>query len=188
MPTCDERMRIGTAVMWINARRHGERGHVVEGGRTYATVLREDGARLRIRWENLLVEDRAPLRTIVTDLDRAQVRFEIGDDVVFTTRDGSTKRGTIEKLNAKRAKVHCSEQRWDVPYVALRHRTGRIAPEARSVWPKSPRKRARSWMRMGSKSGRCASAPRSEGSAHASSSRRSSRLHDGTLRTASPGK
>ena len=34
--------------MWINARRHGERGHVVEGGRTYATVLREDGARLRI--------------------------------------------------------------------------------------------------------------------------------------------
>ena len=108
--------------MWINARRHGERGHVVEGGRTYATVLREDGARLRIRWENLLAEDRAPLRTIVTDLDRAQVRFEVGDDVVFTTRNGSTKLGTIEKLNAKRARVRCSEQRWDVPYVALGHR------------------------------------------------------------------
>ena len=72
--------------MWIDARGHRERGHVVEGGRAYATVLREDGARLRIRWESLLVEDRAPLRTIVTDLDRAQVRFEVSDDVVFTTR------------------------------------------------------------------------------------------------------
>ena len=109
----------------------GERGHVIDSGRTYATVLREDGARLRIRREHLLEENRAPLRTIVTDLDRAQVRFEVGDDVVFTTRDGSTKRGTIEKLNAKRARVHCSEQRWDVPYVALRHRDG--PDRARSV-------------------------------------------------------
>ena len=124
MPTGGQRMRIGAAVMWIDARGRGERGHVVEGGRTYATVLREDGARWRIRWENLLEEDRAPLRTIVTDLDRAQVRFEVGDDVVFTTRDGSTMRGTIEKLNAKRARVHCSERRWDVPYVALRRRDG----------------------------------------------------------------
>ena len=49
------------------------------------------------------------LRTIVTDLDRAQVRFEVGDDVVFTTRNGSTKLDTIEKLNAKRARVRCSE-------------------------------------------------------------------------------
>ena len=118
------RMRIGTAVMWIDARGRGERGHVIDGGRTYATVLREDGVRLRIHRENLLEEDRTPLRTIVTDLDRAQVRFEVGDDVVFTTRSGSTMRGTIEKLNAKRARVHCSEQRWDVPYVALRHRDG----------------------------------------------------------------
>ena len=111
--------------MWIDARRgRGERGHVIEGGRTYATVLREDGVRLRIRRENLLEEDRAPLRTIVTDLDRAQVRFEVGDDVVFTIRDGSTMRGTIEKLNAKRARVRCPDQRWDVPYVALRRRDG----------------------------------------------------------------
>lgn len=124
MPIDGQWMRIGTAVMWLDARGRGERGHVVEGGRTYATVLREDGARLRIHREHLLVEDRAPLRTIVTDLDRAQVRFEVGDDVVFTTRDGSTKRGTVEKLNAKRARVRCSEQRWDVPYLALRHRNG----------------------------------------------------------------
>ena len=117
-----ECMRIGTPVMWANPRKRSERGHVVEGGRSYATVLREDGVRLRIRWESLLAEDRAPLRTIVTDFDRTQVRFEVDDDVVFTTRDGSTMRGTIEKLNAKRARVRCSEQRWHVPYGALRHR------------------------------------------------------------------
>ena len=115
-------MRIGTPVMWVNPHGHSERGHVVEGARSYATVLREDGVQLRIRWESLLAEDRASLRTIVTDLDQAQVRFEIGDDVAFMTRDGSTKWGTIEKLNAKRARVRCAEQRWDVPYGALRHR------------------------------------------------------------------
>ena len=65
--------------MWIDARGRGARGHVVEGGRTYATVLREDGVRLRIHRENLLEEDHAPLRTIVTDIDRAQVRFDVGD-------------------------------------------------------------------------------------------------------------
>ena len=118
----DKRMPIGAAVMWVNAHRRGERGHVVEGATTHATVVREDGARLRLRWGNLLAEDRAPLRTIVTDLDRAQVRFEVGDDVVFTTRDGSTMFGTIEKLNPKRARVRCAQARWNVPYVVLRHR------------------------------------------------------------------
>ena len=115
-------MPIGAAVMWINARRRGERGYVVAGGTAYATVLREAGARLRIRSGDILAEDRAPLRTIVTDLDRAQVRFEIGDVVVFTTRDGATMHGSVEKLNPKRARVRCAQARWDVPYVVLRHR------------------------------------------------------------------
>ena len=100
----DKRLPLGAAVMWINARRRGERGHVVEGATTHATVVREDGARLRLRWEDLLAEDRARQRTIVTDFDRAQVRFEVGDVVVFTARDGSTMLGTVEKLNPKRAR------------------------------------------------------------------------------------
>ena len=118
----DKPVPLGAAVMWINASRRGERGHVVAAATRYATVLREDGAWLRIRWGALLADDRAPLRTIVTDLDRAQVRFEVGDDVVFTARDGSTKPGTIEKINPKRARVRCAQQRWDVPYVVLWHR------------------------------------------------------------------
>ena len=118
----DKRLPLGSAVMWINARRRGERGHVVEGATTHATVVREDGARLRLRWEDLLAEDRARQRTIVTDFDRAQVRFEVGDIVVFTARDGSTMLGTVEKLNPKRARVRCAQSRWNVPYVVLRHR------------------------------------------------------------------
>ena len=118
----DKRLPLGAAVMWINARRRGERGHVVEGATTHATVVREDGARLRLRWEDLLAEDRARQRTIVTDFDRAQVRFEVGDVVVFTARDGSTMLGTVEKLNPKRARVRCAQSRWNVPYVVLRHR------------------------------------------------------------------
>ena len=118
----DKPVPLGAAVSWLNASRRGERGHVVGAATRYATVLREDGAWLRIRWGALLADDRAPLRTIVTDLDRAQVRFEVGDVVVFTTRDGSTRPGTIEKLNPKRARVRCAQARWDVPYVVLRHR------------------------------------------------------------------
>ena len=140
----DKRVPLGAAVMWIDASMRSERGHVVGAGTRYATVLREDGARLRIRWGELLAEDRAPLRTIVTDLDTAQVRFEVGDDVVFTTRDGSTMPGTIEKLNPNRARVRCAQSPWDVPYVVLRHRgepdrgragerLGEVAKEARAL-------------------------------------------------------
>ena len=118
----DKRLGLGVAVMWVNARRRGERGHVVDGTATHATVVREDGARLRIRWEGLLADDRAPLRTIVTDFDRAQVRFEVDDAVVFMVRDGSTMFGTVEKLNPKRARVRCAQSRWNVPYGLLRHR------------------------------------------------------------------
>ena len=114
----DKPVPLGAAVSWFNASRRSERGHVVGAATRYATVLREDGARLRIRWGALLADDRAPLRTIVTDLDRAQVPFEVGDDVVFTARDGSTRPGTIE-INPKRARVRCAQQRWDVPYVVL---------------------------------------------------------------------
>ena len=140
----DKRLPLGAAVMWINARRRGERGHVVEVATTHATVVREDGARLRLRWGDLLAEDRAPQRTIVTDFDRAQVRFEVGDVVVFTARGGSTMLGTVEKLNPKRARVRCAQSRWNVPYVVLRHweapardrggeRLDEVAKEARAL-------------------------------------------------------
>ena len=60
-------------------------------------------------------------REVVTDIDRAQARFEAGDAVRFATRAGSWKTGAIEKLNPKRARVRCEDGAWDVPYRLLDH-------------------------------------------------------------------
>ena len=60
-------------------------------------------------------------RASVTDLDRVQARFEVGDAVRFATASGSTKTGTIDKLNPRRAAVRCGDGRWDVPYRLLAH-------------------------------------------------------------------
>ena len=60
-------------------------------------------------------------REMVTDLDRAQARFEAGDAVRFAGRDGTRKTGAIEKLNPKRARVRCEDGAWDVPYRLLDH-------------------------------------------------------------------
>ena len=63
----------------------------------------------------------SPLRAMVTDVDRAQARFEAGDAVGFAASDGSRKTGAIEKLNPKRARVRCEDETWDVPYRFLDH-------------------------------------------------------------------
>ena len=62
-----------------------------------------------------------PPTTIVTALDKAQARFEAGDKVSFTSRDGGKTTGTIEKLNPKRAVVRCEGEKWAVPYHLLDH-------------------------------------------------------------------
>ena len=75
----------------------------------------------RSRTEGALGEDRPPPREMVTDVDRAQARFDTGDAVRFATRAGSWKTGAIEKLNPKRARVRCEDGMWDVPYRLLAH-------------------------------------------------------------------
>lgn len=65
-----------------------------------------------------------PPRDLVTDVDRAQARFEAGDAVRFMTRGGPGKTGTIEKLNPKRARVRCEDGTWNVPYHLLDHLEG----------------------------------------------------------------
>ena len=55
----------------------------------------------------------------MTDVDRAQARFEPGDAVRFAARSGPGKTGTIEKLNPKRARVRCEDGTWSVPYRLL---------------------------------------------------------------------
>ena len=50
----------------------------------------------------------------------AQVLFDVGDRVRFSTAEG-TLTGTVEKLNPKRARVSCGTVVWAVPYHGLEH-------------------------------------------------------------------
>ena len=139
-----ERMRVGEAVKWRGRDGRVERGHLIGHERTTATIVREDGERLRIHPKGLARDDRPRLRTIVTELDLARTRFEVGDEVSFATADGSKRTGTVERLNPKRARVRCGEERWDVPYRRLETSAGaprernderllEVAKEARSL-------------------------------------------------------
>ena len=76
---------------------------------------------MRIGREGKAGDGRSPPREVVTDVDRAQARFEAGDAVRFAAGDGSRKTGAIEKLNPKRARVRCEDGEWDVPYRLLNH-------------------------------------------------------------------
>jgi len=114
-----ERMRIGDAVKWRGRDGRVERGHVIGQERTTATIVREDGERFRIPPKSLARDHRPRLRTIVTELDLARARYEVGDEVSFAMADGSKRTGTVERLNRKRARVRCGQERWDVPYRRL---------------------------------------------------------------------
>ena len=76
---------------------------------------------MRIRKEGTLGDARPPSRELVTDVDRAQARYDAGDVVRFATMAGARKSGTIEKLNPTRARVRCEDGTWDVPYRLLAH-------------------------------------------------------------------
>ena len=114
-----ERIRVGAAVKWRGHDGRVERGYVIGHERTTVTALREDGEHFRIGWKRIERDHRPPLRTIVTELDLARTRFEVGDEVSFAMGDGSKRVGTIERLNPKRARVRCGEERWEVPYHRL---------------------------------------------------------------------
>ena len=51
----------------------------------------------------------------------AQVLFDVGDRVSFSTADGGKLTGRVEKLNPKRARVRCGTAAWAVPYHGLEH-------------------------------------------------------------------
>ena len=55
----------------------------------------------------------------MTEADRIQAQFEIGDDVTFKATGQTRMTGTIEKLNQKTATVRQGPRRWRVPYALL---------------------------------------------------------------------
>ncbi len=58
-----------------------------------------------------------------------QILFETGDEVWFLISTGDRRRGEVEKLNPKRAKVRCADGAWNVPYRGLHHVDETLARE-----------------------------------------------------------
>lgn len=58
-----------------------------------------------IDWIEILEGNRGADRTPSIRLEDAQVCFEVGDKVRFSSANGSRLTGTVEKLNPKRARV-----------------------------------------------------------------------------------
>ena len=99
-------------------------GHLLQrqGRRRFATVIDVEEQIWKVPASALQDSGGARRVTMVTQHDEAQAAYRVGDEVTFTSPDGP-KRGEIEKLNPKRAKVRCGEACWNVPYGLLR-RTG----------------------------------------------------------------
>ena len=74
-----------------------------------------------IDWIEIFEGDRGADRTPSIRLEDAQVCFEVGDKVRFSSANGSRLSGTVEKLNPKRARVRCGVDVWVVPYTGLDH-------------------------------------------------------------------
>ncbi|MCY3564923.1 MAG: SprT-like domain-containing protein [Gammaproteobacteria bacterium] len=50
-----------------------------------------------------------------------QILFDAGDEVWFSVAGKGRLRGSVQKLNPTRAKVHCGAEFWNVPYGGLNH-------------------------------------------------------------------
>ena len=85
-----------------------------------------------VDWTDFLMDKRESAAIPTLRSEDAQVFFEVGDEVRFCTPDGSTRTGTVEKLNPKRARVRCGAGGWAVPYAGLQHLCASTATERRS--------------------------------------------------------
>ena len=85
-----------------------------------------------VDWTDFLMDKRESAAIPTLRSEDAQVFFEVGDEVRFCTPDGSTRTGTVEKLNPKRARVRCGAGGWAVPYAGLQHLCASTATDRRS--------------------------------------------------------
>ena len=60
-------------------------------------------------------------RAYWTRPEDAQVLFDVGDQVRFSTAALGALTGTVEKLNPKRARIRCGAGVWAVPYQGFEH-------------------------------------------------------------------
>ncbi len=100
-------------------------GHLLQrqGRHRFAKVVDTEERTWKVRESALQHSGGARRATIITRHDKARADYRVGDEVTFTSPDGS-RRGEIVKLNPKSAQVRCEETCWNVSYGLLR-RAGR---------------------------------------------------------------
>jgi len=122
-----------TAAQWINVAEgftgaDGQRtfvGHVTRKGRTYATVVTDNGQELRVPYRLLCRVVGAPRKYVQGRTDTLRAQFQAGDRVHFTAGTAVCS-GVISSLNPRYAYVVCDDAReYRVPYARLTPLAGR---------------------------------------------------------------
>jgi predicted SprT family Zn-dependent metalloprotease len=114
---------------------HGQRtfvGHVARKGRTYATVVTDDGRELRVPYPRLSRIAGAPRKHVQGRTDTLRAQFQAGERVRFTV-GAAVCSGVISRLNPRYAHVVCDDDReYRVPYARLTSLAPRpvVSPEA----------------------------------------------------------
>lgn len=124
------RLRIGDAVSFLHLRHGLLHGCLLQpqGRGSYAHVLDCEGLVWRVPEHKLAATARPRWRVVITPHDDARAGWAPGDPALFGP-PSELRRGTILKLNPKRAVVRCADGDWNVPYGALRSPAGRQPPE-----------------------------------------------------------
>ncbi len=107
--------------VWIEFRSERIAGHIAEKHTKYGLVVTEDGREFRAPWQLVIPRSGAGRKRVTTRTNASKARFQAGDIVEFTNKDDDVLRGTITRLNPKRAFVAISGQAggWRVPYSML---------------------------------------------------------------------
>ena len=120
-------LSIGSAVQFTH---EGEtiRGYLLQrqGRHRCAEVIDTEERIWKVPESALKYSGRARRATMITRHDKARADYRVGDEVTFTSPDGS-RCGAIVKLNPKTAKVRCGETCWNVSYGLLRRSGGENA-------------------------------------------------------------
>lgn len=119
--------------VWIQVRGKRVEGHVGRKERTHCVVVAESGKSYQAPWSRVFRRSDGSPKEVVSAAEGAKARFRIGDQVVFAAGKRSV-RGTITRMNPKRATVDCDGLgRWRVPYPGLDHLSPGAGEETKEV-------------------------------------------------------
>ncbi|MGE3541969.1 MAG: SprT-like domain-containing protein [Candidatus Tectimicrobiota bacterium] len=116
--TAAQQVDVADRVTFVDGRRRFV-GHVTRKGRTYATVVTDDGQECRVPYPLLSRLVGAPRKPVQERNATLRAQFQPGDRVDFAC--GSTRRsGVLSRVNPRYAHVVCDDdQEYRVPYALL---------------------------------------------------------------------